>query len=163
MGRVEWSDSEMLEALDMVDRAGLTGEVAARGLSELAGRNFTRSSVLGKVNRIRSDCAPDAPGLSPGNRTGDMGARWWAGPVSDPVAIRREAWRCAMLARVDAVDAQRLQLLRDRAPYLGDERLEAAICDFADRVARGRGDLSTLRDAAAALRRALASTGNEVS
>lgn len=70
---VEWTDRQMLDALDLMERQGLSGaEVAVR-----VGRS--RAAVLGMVKRIRDDLAavPDLT-VKPENRDGAMPARWWA-------------------------------------------------------------------------------------
>jgi len=76
-----WTDRQILEAMDMFERQGLTAaEVAARlGLG-------SRNAVIGMVSRVRRDlAASEGAGFPPGqgpavraeNCDGGMPVRWW--------------------------------------------------------------------------------------
>ena len=74
--RVDWTDLVILEIFDLHEAAGLS-------LSQVALRyGVSRSAIGSIIKRVRDDLArSEAAGpraVSPGNRDGDLGRRWWA-------------------------------------------------------------------------------------
>jgi hypothetical protein len=70
---MSWSDTDILRALDMHERQGLT----AAGVGRRMGRS--RSAVLGMIHRINKDADRVACTCKrPENRDGGMPALWWA-------------------------------------------------------------------------------------
>lgn len=86
--RVDWSDAEMLLALDLSERLLLSATAVARALNArfLTGRS--RSSVIGLLDRVNSatDTVPDLC-RRPQNRDGAMPPEWWQ------AGLRRQAER----------------------------------------------------------------------
>jgi len=77
--KAKWSDREILEVMDAVDRQGLTPRVVAGALSRTLGRKVTRDAVLGLVHRIsRAHEATTCACSRPENCDGGMPKRWWA-------------------------------------------------------------------------------------
>jgi hypothetical protein len=78
--REAMTDAQLLEALDLHEHCGWTGDqIAARF-------GTTRGAILGAFKRIRDDLAASeaagfapgtGPAVRPGNRDGDLGPRWW--------------------------------------------------------------------------------------
>lgn len=68
-----WSDSEILEALDLHERQGLSFDAVAQRMGR------SRGAVAGIVGRVSgaADAEPDLA-VKPANRDGGMPARWWA-------------------------------------------------------------------------------------
>ncbi len=67
-----WTDREMLEALDLIERQGLS---AARVAQRMGG---SRSAVCGLMFRIKTDLAKVSDvAVRPANQDGGMPARWW--------------------------------------------------------------------------------------
>jgi hypothetical protein len=72
--RPAWSDTDILNALDMVEREGRTCAAAGRALG------YNKNAVIGMLRRVRLELAavPDLA-CKPENRDGGMPPRWWAG------------------------------------------------------------------------------------
>lgn len=71
--RQSWTDWEILDILDLHERAGWTATQISKHYIE-QGKNLTRSGVLGIIHRVRK--AIDAVG-NPDHLDGTMPPRWW--------------------------------------------------------------------------------------
>lgn len=69
MAGFEWSDTEMLECLHLVDQCGLTRLAAGQKLGR------SKGSVIGMLDRVRKESAQQFP---PDTNDGTMPPRWWA-------------------------------------------------------------------------------------
>ena len=70
-----WTDTEILEALDMVERRGMSRSEAARAMTQNIGKPITRNAIVGLLHRVRNEtnAFDDAQ-----HQNGTMPARWWA-------------------------------------------------------------------------------------
>lgn len=67
------SDAQLLTALHMRDRLGLTYDEIARRVGRLAGMTCTKNMMIGALRRIDRDTAA----TDCGNGNGSMPADWW--------------------------------------------------------------------------------------
>lgn len=72
-----WADHEILEALHLVDREGLTMAATASRLSKMFNRKIGRAAVCGMVHRVRHESDDIDECTRPENRDGGMSADWW--------------------------------------------------------------------------------------
>ena len=92
----EWSDGEMLLALDLCERQGLSRHQAAEQIAAQYGTGRQANAVIGVIHRInaKTDAVP-CRCRKPENRDGGMPPQWLTGelPVSlprpQPVGCRR--------------------------------------------------------------------------
>ena len=75
----EWSDGEMLLALDLCERQGLSRHQAAEQIAAQYGTGRQANAVIGVIHRInaKTDAVP-CRCRKPENRDGGMPPQWWA-------------------------------------------------------------------------------------
>ena len=71
----EWTDADILAALDMVAN-GKSADQAAKDMSKQWGTAVTKNMVIGLTNRIRKQTQP-CTCAKPANQDGGMNPGWW--------------------------------------------------------------------------------------